>query len=306
MIFPDLLDQFSQELHKEFQNIFKTCLKNQNHFGDLLIWRENGWYNEYLEKVLPNNGRKFSPYVIGPGSEGHSEYTHFEFINEYRQSNVVDFSLNDYLESIKYTPEKREAIDKLVSYESTSIQIEMLIYLKFWEADLIIKKLYELTRIISGESYDWNFRINETNRDNNGTGTRQEIIRKKVRTKVKAESPLLSNWITKMYKTQIRNSIAHSNYSMLGRNIQLNNYIKEDPASQLHKISFDDWHEIFHRLLILHNEMIWLSHAIHDYYKEKILTGHEIKILITKENGEQFENQLELRKNNDTWGFKTN
>ncbi len=103
----------------------------------------------------------------------------------------------------------------------------MLIYLKFWEADSTIKKLYQFVRILHGEPYDWYFKISESNRDKNSTGKRQDIILLKIRNRLKEFSSTLYQVIKDTYKTQIRNSIAHSNYSFLSRNIHLNNFIKK-------------------------------------------------------------------------------
>lgn len=303
MIFKDLLKDLSLVIHKEFQTIFDNCIKNQAHPGDAIIWKENGSYNEIFNDFV-SDGIKLSPYVIGPGIEGISDNTHYEFINQYRHSNISKSTHKEHLKNVEYNRERQSEIDEVIQFESMSIQIEMLIYLKLWEADLMIKKLYNLTRLLKGELFDWHFKIHETSRDRNGTGTRQEIIRKKVRDKLKESQPVLSQWITDSYKTQIRNSIAHSNYSISGRTISLNNFIKEDSASQIHCISFDEWHTIFHKSLLLHNQLIWLANSINDFYAEKYLNGEKILILTPKK--ENFNNTHELfyREEYKTWNYK--
>ena len=306
MIFKDLIKKFSNELHPEFENILDLGFSNQYHPGEMLLWKINGFYDDYLAGIQPNEGMKLNPHVIGPGIEGHSEQTHYDFINQYRHSNISENKFTEYLERVKYDPEKKEEIDKMVSFESISIQIEMLIYLKIWEADLMIKKFYELARILNGEPYDWYFRVAESSRDNNSTGTRQEIIRKLIRDKFSKRSDFLKDWITSIYKTQIRNSIAHSNYSIIGRNINLNNYIKNDPAAQLNNVEFDEWHNIFHKLLLLHNEYIWLGNTINDIYAERYLKGEKIEILITEKNGKQYSFELDYDENYKTWRYKRN
>ena len=306
MIFIDLIKHFNNELHPEFQKILDLGFSSQFHPGDMLLWKINGFYDDYLAAIQPHEGTKLNPHVIGPGTKGHSEQTHYDFINQYRHSNISKNTFTDYLEKVKYDPEKKEEIDKLVSFESISIQIEMLIYLKFWEADLIIKKFYELTRILNGEPYDWYFKVSESSRDIDSTGTRQEIIRKLIRDKLDKRSDLLKDWITSIYKTQIRNSIAHSNYSIIARNINLNNYIKNDQAAQIRNIEFDEWHKIFHKLLLLHNEYIWLGNSINDIYANRFLDGEKIEILITEKNGKQYSYELDYDENYKTWGYKRN
>ncbi|MPM16457.1 hypothetical protein SDC9_62837 [bioreactor metagenome] len=303
MIFKDLLEKFSPILEKEFEKIFDNCIKNQAHIGDSIIWKENGFYQE-LFKDFTSEGKKFSPYVIGPGIEGISDMTHYDFINQYRHSNISNLTFEEYLKNVEYSSERQKEIDEIVQFESMSVQIEMLIYLKLWEADLMIKRLYNLTRIVNGEPFDWHFKILESSRDSVGTGTRQDIIRKKVRDKLRKRQPVLSDWITNAYKTQIRNSIAHSNYSISGRTISLNNYIKDDPASQMHGISFDEWHDIFHKSLLLHNQLIWLANKINDFYAAKYLQGEKIIIQTPKIDDYNNIHELTYREKYKIWSYK--
>jgi hypothetical protein len=72
--------------------------------------------------------------------------------------------------------ERQKEIDELTKIESYSIQMEMLIYLKIWEADLFIKKMYQLVRLNEGQAYDWHFGISESNLANGKTGNRDIII----------------------------------------------------------------------------------------------------------------------------------
>ncbi len=304
MIFIDLIKKYNKELHPEFEKIFELGLKNQYYHTDLLLWKINGSFQENLVEAKPSKEKKWNTHVIGPGIEGFSDQTHYDFINQYRQSNVSKYSYDEYLKKVTYDPENIEEIDKLIHFESTSIQIEMLIYLKIWEADLMIKKMYELTRILNGESYNWYFKVAESSRDKNSNGTRQDIIRKLVRDKLSDSSPFLQEWISNIYKTQIRNSIAHSNYAIIGRNINLNNFIKDDPASQLHSLQFDEWHDIFHKLIVLHNQYIWLANTVNEYYASKVLSGEVIDILISERDGNQYSYELEYRAEYKDWSYK--
>jgi len=209
---------------------------------------------------------KLNPHVIGPGKEGHSENAHYKFIHEYRTKNIHDLDYTEYLKLHIYNPERNEEIEKLLKFERNSIQVEMLIYLKFWEADLIIKKLYQFTRAIHGEPYDWHFKIKESNRDSTVTGSRQEIIRLKIRDRLKEHSLPLHDHLKMCYNTQTRNSIAHSKYSFIGRNIHPNNYIKSDPSHQLRCLTFDQWVDMFNGTLVLYNEYIRLKGRVNDFY----------------------------------------
>jgi len=269
MIFKDKLTFFDKSLKIEFDNLFKLALKNQLHSGDLLLLHMNGFYDETMLTMTGANGEKYSPYCVGPSDEGHSETAHYNFIHKYRTTYIYKDDYPDYLKLHEWSMERRTEIEELVDFEETSIQLEMLVYLKCWEADMIIKKLYQFVRLIHGEPYDWAFKIQESSRGSVGSGSRQDIIRLKIRDRLKNISPNVYKGIKESYKTQIRNSIAHSNYSFQGRQINLNNMVKEDPHAQMYAVTFDDWVDIFHYTLCLNNHYIRLNNIISEHYAKK-------------------------------------
>lgn len=307
MIFIDQLKEREKILNPEFENLLDLALNNQSHIGDLLLLKINGFYDESFAGFTTDNGKKLNPHVIGPGSSGHSESTHYSFIHKYRTTNIYESSYSEYLKKHEWSSEGSKEIDELVELEETGIQLEMLIYLKFWEADMVIKKLYQFMRIINGEHYDWHFKIQESSRDKNCTGSRQDLIRLKVRDRLKDYSTLFYDLIHKTYKTQLRNSIAHSNYSFLGRNIDLNNFIKDDPYSQLHGLTFDEWIDIFHNTIVLHNQYIRMNNMINDFYADLALkNGNEMEIRITEKDGKQYFLYVEYRPEWQDWKYKQN
>ncbi len=284
-------------LHPEFERLLNLALQNQSFPTDLLLIVINGFFKPLENPNMP----KTIPYVIGPGDIGHSESTHYSFIHAYRDNSIVQLTHSEYLNEVKWRPDRREIIDEYIQIEEFSIQIEMLIYLKFWEADLIIKNLYQFVTILNGNPYEWHFKISESNRDKEGHGTRQEIIRKDIRDKVKDISPILYQTIKDSYKTQIRNSIAHSNYSFQNRNIHPNNFIENDVASQLKYLSFDDWIDMFHNTLLLHNEYIWLKNSINNHYANLAKAGQDLTLRITEPSKHQFELPIKYREEWDDW-----
>lgn len=265
MLFRDKLNEIGKKLSPEFDRLFEEIIEKQSHNGDLLLILENGLYNPEVH-TWKNLHEKLSPYMIGPSHEEHSSNTHYKFIHTYRNNAIADISLKNYLKEMEYTPEKREQIDQMQEVESQSIQLEMLIYLKIWEADSFIKRFYQICRILHREPYDWHFKIAESNRDRSATGNRQTLIRKKIRDRLKDEFLIIYEAFKKSYLTQVRNSIAHSKYSIIGRNIHLNNYVKEDPASQLQGLEFDEWIEMFHHTMIIYNEQIGLIEKTRKLY----------------------------------------
>jgi len=305
MIFQDKLDERTRLFRPEFNQLLDTAWKNQAHIGDLLLFHINGFFQENILNYNSRSEKKYDPHTIGPGLEGFSENTHYNFIHKYRTTSISDKPHKEYLEQFKWTPERKKQIDELEEIEGTTIQIEMLIYLKLWEADLFIKKLYQFVRCLYGEPYDWHFKVSESSRDNNCTGTRQELIRNQISKRINKFSPTLHTVIKDTYKTQIRNSIAHSNYSFIGRTIHLNNYVKEDPYSQIGSISFDEWIDIFHNTIILHNEYLRMNNLINEMYA-KLASEHEntMEIQITESNGNQYPLYIEYRPHWKDWKFK--
>lgn len=305
MIFIDKIKELDKKLDPEFDKLLDLAWKNQSHIGDLLLVNINGFYDKNMHEFNAHSDQKLNPHVFGPGLEGLSERAHYSFIHKYRTTNISNYAYPDYLKLHEWSSERSEEINKLVDFEETTIQLEMLVYIKFWEADLVIKKFYQFVRIILGEQYDWYFKVEESSRDKEATGSRQDLIRLKIRDRLKAISPIFYDLIKNTYKTQIRNSIAHSNYSFLGRNIHPNNYIEKDPSAQIKSLSFNDWVDIFHNTLAIHNQYIRMNNRINDFYGELALkNGNEMEIRITEKEGKQYPLIVEYQPEWKNWVYK--
>lgn len=99
-------------------------------------------------------------------------------------------------------------------------------------------------------------------------------------------SSILADSLTVAYKTQIRNSIAHSNYSIMSRNIHPNNYVAKDKAAQIQNLPFDEWIEMFHFTLALYNELIGLGNKIRSHYAGVASTQeNRIEVLVPDKLG---------------------
>ena len=155
------------------------------------------------------------------------------------------------------------------------------------------------------ENYDWYFKIAESPGDKNHSGTRQEIIRLKIRNRIKQFSIPMYKALKDSYKTQIRNSIAHSNYSFLGRNIQLYNYSRKDPHAQMKGLDFDNWIDIFHNTMVLYNEYIRMNKLINEHYAQIAFeNGNTMEISVTEKDGKTYPLYLEYRPEWKYWKYK--
>jgi hypothetical protein len=219
--------------------------------------------------------------MIGPNHDGLSESTHYRFIDNYRHSALLKETYPEYVRQFIYTEERSKEIEHLTEIEEMSIQLEMLIYLKIWESDAFIRRLYQVARLVHKENYDWHFVIKElkNGQEKNLTGTRDEIIRVKFRDRMQSDFPAIYQLTKRAFITQIRNAIAHSQYSMFGGHIQLNNYNRDDEYSKMKALSFKDWTEMFHDTIELYNEMIGFKNRIDAFYAEQVKqTNDEIEI----------------------------
>jgi hypothetical protein len=300
MIFSDILKKKDKVLKPEFDKLFDDILSNQTHNGDLLLIRTNGSYNPEVHEWT-NIKEKLSPYVIGPKEEGLSDQLHYKFIHDYRVQGLVEPTYYEYLKEHEWSSERSDEIDQLTEIEGMTIQLEMLVYLKIWEADLFIKKLYQLTKLALGENYDWHFSIAESNRDKDATGTREKIIRKKIRDRLEKIYPQIYSAIKNAYRTQIRNSIAHSKYYFIGRTIHPNNYIEKDPASQLKVVHFDDWIEIFHDTMIIYNEMIRLFSKVDKHYEKEAKNNKLLQEVRINRLDPDVKTEYQILKYRPTW-----
>jgi hypothetical protein len=308
MLFADILDKKTKNLEPAFDLLFDKMVNNQKHPGDLLLVLINGFYNPDVHKWT-NLPIKLSPYMIGPDKEGHSETLHYDFIHQYRTTHLARIVHSEYVKEFEWSPDKREQIEELQKIEGTTIQLEMLIYLKIWEADSFIKRFYQYARLINAESYDWHFKISQSSRESISTGKRHDIIRKLIRDKLHREFPTIYLAFKNSYKTQIRNSIAHSNYSFQSRYIHPNNYIEGDPANSIKAISFDGWIDIFHDTIVIYNQYIRLKNKINDYYSAIAKTQNsQFEILINRKDPNEAQELkiLEFRSEWNDWKWDQN
>jgi hypothetical protein len=303
MLFKDKLDANGPIVQQGFQDLLTIALVNQTYPTDLLIIGLNGFYNPKTYQLA--NGEMSSPYMIGPNHTGHSEALHYKYIHNYRTKNIYNQPHSEYLKDLEYSPEKRVQIDKLIDAESLSIQTEMLIYLKIWETTHFLQGLYQFGRILNGEHYDWHFKL-RVGEDNTGIATAQNLIRNHIRDVLEPFSPVVSDCFKTAYKSQIRNSIAHSNYSFQGRNIHPNNENSRAKFHQIINLTFDEWIDMFNATMIIYNSYIGFKNEINKHFGPMALeNGNRLPIRINKENGSEVLSEVSYRPEFNDWRWAT-
>lgn len=301
MLFKDKLEEIRNKLEPEFERLFSEALKKQSHKGDLLMVTINGSYDKKMAGITLANGKPASLYVHGPGSSGLADETHYRYIDFYRRK-IHQKTLTEYQKLHVYSPERQDEINKLLNAEELSIHLESSIYLKIWEGDHFIKVWFQFLQCLEGKPYDWHFKVKSSSRDTDGIDVRHKVLRIHIRERIKNFSIPIFEAFKIAYKTQIRNSIAHSNFSFLGRNIHPNNFISDDPSHQLKYLTFDDWIEMFHSTIILHNFYIWLKNKINMHYGGNYLNGEKpIEIRVVKPSGETTYRYVKFRPEYEDW-----
>jgi hypothetical protein len=281
MIFDNLLNQYTAQIRPYFDQIHNLAGKNQTHGGDLLLVHQNASYREDILN-FNNTSIKLDPYTIGFGEIGHAAHTNHNYIGEFLKTDTNNIGLESYLKELEDKSDKNRILE-LEARESYSIQSEMLVYLKIWESDSLIKELYQITRLLESREYDWHFRISGYSRDEKSTGTRENIIRTKIRDRYMKLIPEFYQLIKEIYKPQLRNAIAHSQYFIYGRVITLTNYDKNDSHSLIKSVTFNEWIHIFHKSIILYVELTRILIQININYALMAADSGSCQIRVSKQ-----------------------
>jgi hypothetical protein len=294
MLFVDILEKHRNLVLPEMDTLFKMVLQNQRHPNDLLIILLNGIFDDQ-----PMDG--MSPYVIGPGIAGLSEGSHYNFIHFYRSNSIYDKNFNEYIKEVEYDPERSEERDQLIHNEELTIHMEMLVYLKIWEMTQFLKNWYQLVRLLKGENYEWHFKL-KVGEDNTGIATAQEMIRVHIRDEIQQFSQEIYNELRIAYKSQIRNSIAHSNYSFQGRNIHPNNANPNANFPQITNVPFNEWIEMIHATFMLHDSFIYFKRKINEHFAgEASRSNNSLDIRVNKADGTEELRTVRFRSQWNDW-----
>jgi hypothetical protein len=273
MIFLEILKHHEKRVEEAVEELFEKAENSQTHPRDILLILEHGFYKEFYEDYQTKEGKKFSPYVIGPDLVGIAQRTHYQYLNTYRRSHLIKDGFKEF-------GKKARTDDELKYAEYFSIQMEKNIYLRIWESDMFIKQLYQLSKLALGERYDWHFEINNQKRDGQ---SKQSLIRKEIRDKLETVCPKFYELLKNLYLTQIRNAIAHSQFYFLGRNITYLNYSDNPKAGcPLHGLSFYGWAHFIHKTLLLHSFLIKAFNKQRDKYHTETLSAGKVEVRVTK------------------------
>ena len=272
MLLKETLDLVRPFCTAAMDQLFDTAFKNQAHPQDLLLVLENG---TYTEKYVNHPTLKLSPCVVGPNTEGFIKESEYKFYDTYRKNFITKEVIEFQLHNNK---------DKFITSYEVSVHIEMMIYLKFWESDSNLKEFYELKELALHKPYDWRFSTHDfESKDKKHDDSRNVLIREQIRDQLKNMCPLFYSEIKKIYKSQIRNAIAHSQYTLhsvnsdepLNYNISFHNFdIDPKKYAPIKSMSLDEWAIYIHSVIMLQNEHIRCSKKYKNIYAQKAIENN--------------------------------
>lgn len=262
MLYINKLEAQQPGVREAVEELFNKAFEKQTHHQDLLLVLQHG----YLLNNTP---------VIGIGEVGLSKDTQYEFYDWYRKSFIVDY--DDFMEKTKESDEYKEA-------ERLSIQIEKIVYLKFWESDMILKTLKQLVSLANGKKYDWYLKIPTNPRE----GNKSEVIIKEIQNAAQNVCPKYNDLLKNTYSRELRNAIAHSQYFIYDRMIGYLNCKRKG-------LSFDDWGSYIGNTILLQNELIRSQSIWTDFYMEKTLKNGHLDVRVNKIENKSIQGNLKMR-----------
>lgn len=158
------------------------------------------------------------------------------------------------------------------------LNIEMMIYDHLWESSYFLKSLVRIASILSGKEYIWQPEIPDRGK--------WEFIHKQIINPLKECGSSLGFVVEKAYSSDIRDSFAHSLYTINKEN----RTITLRPKRGITTISFDDFQDKFLYSVVLMNKMQNALERNHDnaclenaFITKPFLTPDGVKVQIKAE-----------------------
>jgi hypothetical protein len=289
MIFEETLQEYDEYVKEAVDELFLKAFLNQKYETDLLLVFQNALKNNIDETTLER--LNITPYQIGNGIIEFRYSSFYKFINHYRKMIVKKNEHRNELE--------KKAITRNDIYDYL-IEQELLIYMKFWETDLILRRLYNISRLAQGIEYCWEY-------EQSFYDDRRKLVRDEIQKNIKIIAPKFYVLIDDIYNRQIRNAIAHSQYYLMYDSINLTNK-EENPHYILESISYSDWEILFHKNLLFYNHYIRCTNEYKSKYQEKVMNkkfGLLINLPESDESGNIKTGWLKYDKNNEVWYYES-
>jgi hypothetical protein len=265
------------ELYKSAATIEKAVIEmlvevwnNQTHPQDLLLIQINGNYNTKLSHQP----------LVGADLISHANTSQYQYIDWYRKQQF-NGTLEQYLKHVAIS--EQNALE-----EYHSVHHELLVYQKFWELDRLQKILYQLSRLIRGEVYDWHKKIDAKAKKSIESSLKH----------FKKPARMFYDLCINNYKSSRRNSIAHSTFFFAKRSIVFLN----EEGDIAEKLPFEEWRKIIETTLHLHNQIFGRLDSIqNDKRDEAKKNGDFLPVRVIDVNGQSLLADVSPHNNRWVW-----
>ena len=278
MIFQETLLKYNDYVREAVDELFLNSFTNQQNETDLLLVK-----NDYPEETLRR--LKISNFQIGPDSISYRYNSFYKFIDQYRDK---------VFKKVEHKTELDKNSFKRDYFYHYLVEHELLIYMKFWESDLILRRLYNLARLARGQSYEWQYNQDFFN-------ARRTLVRDEIQKDLDKISPKFNQLIDEIYSRQIRNAIAHSQYYLMYDSINLTNN-EESQHYKLGTISYSDWEILFHKNILLYNHLIRCTNDYSVRYQKNVKGKHFGLMIVFPEKDPKGNDKTGWLKYDDTYG----
>ncbi len=247
MIYRDIIAKKVEIVRPLVCNLIEKALQNQTHDSDFLLLLTNGHYDEFF---LQYNK---SPYAIGGDVDYTAAQSFSKYIKWYVESET--FAMPNKIE-INYPD---PGLEKL----KISVHNEKGIYLRYWEADLTLRLLYQISRLCNSKAYDWHWRAKL-----DAQRSRINFLKNDIIEALANVNPAMTEFLNNTIIRQIRNAIAHSQYCLLNNDIKYLNYSKDaKKKAGLMLLKYNEWEDIIHNTVVFNSEMTRALNLVYDNYK---------------------------------------
>ncbi len=246
MLFEETIEKYDNEVKSAVDELFAKAYSHQSNDTDLLLVLMNALKTDYPPETLKR--LDIDNYQIGADIIGFRYNSFYNFINQY---GCKVFRKDDLDVKLLNSNDRDYFIEN-----------ELIIYLKFWETDLILRRLYNIARLARGEKYDWEYNQSFFN-------TRRILVKDNIQKNLAKISPKFNKLINEVYISQIRNAIAHSQYYLMYDSIILTNK-NESKHYTIEAISFNDWEVRFHKNILLYHHLIRCNKEYLEKFQEKV------------------------------------
>ena len=176
MLFEETIEKYDDEVKNAVDELFAKAYSFQQNDTDLLLVLLNALKTNYPPDTLKRLNSE--DYQIGTDIIGFRYNSFYNFINQYGDE---VFRKED------------QAVKRLDSIDRDYfIEYELIIYLKFWETDLILRRLYNIARLARGEKYNWEYNQSFFN-------ARRKLVRDKIQKNLAKISPKFNKLINEVY-----------------------------------------------------------------------------------------------------------